>query len=105
MTVQPIVYRGRRVAVATQTSYLLSTELEARPRDDPERLFVQFMCLHAADVLSGAASGPYSDERAREYARACLVPPGVVDGDVELAARELRVSAAEIAVRRRPAAA
>ena len=52
MTVQPIVYRGRRVAVATQTSYLLSTELEARPRDDPERLFVQFMCLHAADVLS-----------------------------------------------------
>ena len=38
-----------------------------------------FMCAYAGDVLSGVLPGPYSDEDACRYARACLVPPELLE--------------------------
>ena len=74
MTLQPITYRSRTVAAATRSRFFLAEALDERPASDPERTFVIFMCAYAGDVLSGALPGPYIDEDARRYARACLVP-------------------------------
>jgi hypothetical protein len=73
--------------------------LDRRPPSDPERTFVIFMCVYAGDILSGVLPGPYSDEDARRYARACLVPSELLERtelDVELAARALRLPADEL---------
>jgi hypothetical protein len=99
MTLQPITYRGRTVAAATHTRFFLAEALDQRPAGDPERTFVIFMCAYAGDVLSGVLPGPYSDEDARRYARACLVPPELLERaqlDVERAARALRVPVDEL---------
>jgi hypothetical protein len=99
MTLQPITYRGRTVAAATRTRFFLAEALDQRPADDPERTFVIFMCAYAGDVLSGVLPGPYTDEDARRYARACLVPRELLERaqlDVERAARALRVPVAEL---------
>ncbi len=62
------------VAAATAERFLLSDELEHRPVGDPERTFVIYMCLYARDVLTGDLPGPYTEQRARRFARACLIP-------------------------------
>jgi hypothetical protein len=41
--VQPITYRGRTVAAATRSRFLLADELDRRAISDPERTFVIFM--------------------------------------------------------------
>ena len=74
MELQPITYRGRLVALATAEWCVFCGELEARPIGHPERTFVLFMCLYAADVLTGVLPGPYTDARARRYAGAALIP-------------------------------
>ena len=99
MTLQPISYRGRTVAAATRERFFLIKALEQRPASDPERTFVIFMCAYAGDVLAGRLPGPYSDEDARRYARACLVPAELLDRvqlDVERAARALQLPACEL---------
>jgi hypothetical protein len=100
MTLQPICYRGRTVAAATRTRFFLAEVLDERPADDPERTFVIFMCAYAGgDVLAGVLPGPYSDEDARRYARASLVPAELLDRaelDVERAARALQLPACEL---------
>jgi hypothetical protein len=99
MTLQPICYRGRTVAAATRTRFFLAEVLDERPADDPERTFVIFMCAYAGDVLAGVLPGPYSDQDARRYARACLVPAELLERaelDVERAARALQVPACEL---------
>jgi hypothetical protein len=103
MTLQPIIYRGRTVAAATRTRFFLSEMLDERPADDPERTFVIFMCAYAGDVLAGVLPGPYSDEDACRYARACLVPAELLERaelDVERAARALQLPACELAAAR-----
>jgi hypothetical protein len=82
------------VAAATRSRFFLAEALDQRPASDPERTFVIFMCAYAGDVLSGVLPGPYSDEDARRYARACLVSPELLERaqlDVERAARAFRV--------------
>src|SRR5215211_2693207 len=99
MIIQPIRYRGRTVAAATRARFVLSEALDRRPITDPERTFVIFMCAYAGDVLSGVLPGPYSDEDARRYARACLVPAELLERaelDVERAARALQLPAGEL---------
>ncbi len=71
---QPINYRGRLVALAGARRCIFSDELDRRPPGDPERVFVLYMCLYAADVMGGVLPGPYTDDRARRYARAALIP-------------------------------
>lgn len=79
MTLQPVTYRGRLVACATARRFFLCDELDRRPAGDPELTFVVFMCLYAADVLRGSLPGPYTDERARVYARAALIPEELLE--------------------------
>jgi hypothetical protein len=62
------------VALAGARRCIFSGELERRPPGDPERIFVLYMCLYAADVLSGVLPRPYTDARALRYARAALIP-------------------------------
>jgi hypothetical protein len=60
---------------------------------------VIYMGLFAADVLRGVLPGPYSDERARSYARAALIPGELLERDLphlERTARALPVPAEEL---------
>lgn len=99
MWLQPITYRGRVVACVTASRVFLVHELEGRPADDPELRFVLFICANARDVIVGEVPGPYSDEQARVYARAALIPDELIDrslGDVRRTARALRVPVDEL---------
>ena len=79
MTLQPINYQGRLVACATAQRWILCGELDARPPGDPERTFVIYMCAYAGAVLRGQLPGPYTDHRARAYARAALIPDELLE--------------------------
>lgn len=81
MTVQAITYRGRTVTACTPRRFFLGDELERRAPDDPERTFVAFMCAFAHDVAHGVLPGPYRDEDARRFARACLIPTELLERD------------------------
>ena len=79
MWLQPITYRGRVVACATATRVFLASALRRRPAGDPELTFVPFMCCYARDVMTGELAGRYSDENARAYARAALIPEELLE--------------------------
>ena len=99
MKIQPITYDGRTVAAATRERFFLAQALDERDAHDPERTFVIFMCAYAGDVLSGILPGPYSDEDARRYARACLVPAELLERaelDIARAALALRLPRHEL---------
>jgi len=92
------------VAAATAERFLLSDELEHRPSGDPERTFVIYMCLYARDIAAGQLPGPYSEQRARRFARACLIPAELAeraDLDVPRAAAALGVPEHELHAARR----
>lgn len=99
MPIQPIHYGGRLVAATTRDRFVLCDELERRRRDDPERTFVIYMCVHAGDVLNGRSASPYSDAAARHFARACLIPTELAERanlDLKRAAKALRVPEREL---------
>ncbi len=99
MTLQPICYRGRTVAAATRRRFFLADSLDEQPASDPERTFVILMCAYAGDVLAGVLPGPYSDEDARRYARACLAPLELFERrelDVDRAAQALGIPPDEL---------
>ena len=79
MWLQPITYRGRVAACATGTRVFLADELRRRPAGDPDLTFVLFMCFYARDVMSGELPGRYTDEKARAYARAALIPEELLE--------------------------
>jgi hypothetical protein len=67
---------------------------------DPDLTFIVFMCAYAGDVLRGDLPGPYSDEDARRYARAALIPAELLERhglDVHQAATALSVPSDELA--------
>jgi hypothetical protein len=99
MWIQSITYRGRLVAGATERGLFLCGRLASRPVSDPERTFVIYMALFAADVLRGVLPGLYTDERARRYARAALIPGELLEHDLphlNATARALPVPAEEL---------
>jgi hypothetical protein len=69
MRLQPITYRGRRVAAATPRRFFLADELLDRPPGDPETVFVCFMCAYARDVLTGELPGPPTPSTRRAGSR------------------------------------
>ena len=86
-----LTYDNRTVALAGRERCWLALHIAALPSDDPTKRLVMFMALYARDVLRGELPGPYSDERARSFARLALVEPSVYRahrrrGDRELAA-------------------
>ena len=96
---QPITYWGRLVACVTAARLFVVDQLERRPSADPELRFVLFMCAYARDVITGELTGPCSDEHARAYARAALIPNELIErplDDVVHAARALGVPVDEL---------
>jgi hypothetical protein len=90
MTLQAITYAGRPVAAASARRFYLAEHLDQRSPEDPERVFVMWMCCCARDILTGHLPGPYSDQAARTYAAAALIPREVLErsapaGDARLA--------------------
>src|SRR5512144_2608868 len=103
MTLQAITYRGRLVAAATRSRFFLAENIDRRPSSDPERTFIVFMCAYAGDVLNGVLPGPYTDQHARAYARACLIPRELVERptlDLHRAACALQVPVDELRAER-----
>jgi hypothetical protein len=82
----------------------LCDRLARRPIGDPERTFVIYMGIYAADVLRGELPGTYADHDARRFAQAALVPEELADPDrlahvgrnLERTARALQLPVAEL---------
>jgi len=99
MTLVTITYGGRVVAAASARRMFLCERLALRPVADPERTFVIYMGAYAGDVLRGELPGPYSDEQARQYARAALIPGELLEHhlpNLERTARTLQIPASEL---------
>lgn len=79
MRVQLIRYRGRIVAWASATRFGLADDLAHLANGDPELTFVLLMCAYARDVINGRLPGPYTDDHARAYARAALIPAELLE--------------------------
>ena len=79
MDIQPVTYRGRTVAACTRDASSSPTRSSSRPPGDPELTFVLYMCAYAGDVARGELPGPYTDDDARHYARACLIPTELLE--------------------------
>lgn len=77
----------------------LADELRGRPAGDPDLTFVLFMCCYARDVMTGELPGRYSDDNARAYARAALIPDELLErplADPTRTARALTVPVDEL---------
>jgi hypothetical protein len=61
---QRIIYRGRLAAVVLADQAILTDPLPEQHERE-----VRAMCLYALEVAAGLQPGPYSDERALQYAR------------------------------------
>ena len=62
-----------------------------------------YMCAYAGDVLRGELPGPYTDQNARRYAQAALIPDRLLHRptlDVERVARAYGIPACELAAAR-----
>ena len=70
-----LTYDGQDVALAGRERFWLAAHIEALPDGHPTKRLVAFMALFARDVLTGDLPGPYSDHRARTFARLALVEP------------------------------
>ena len=81
MYLQPITYRGHTVAAAGRGRYFLCDELEQRPAQDPELVFVTALCHYAGLIATGMLPGPYTDDDARTWACAALIPPDLLERD------------------------
>jgi hypothetical protein len=71
--VQPIVYRGRVVAVASRRGCVFGADL-----DDETYRMAAAMCLFHGELVHGHVTGPFTSERAERWARAFL--EGARDG-------------------------
>ena len=61
---QRIIYNRRLAAVVVADQAIILDELP-----DDEQRTVKAMCLYALEVAAGRERGPYSNERALQYAR------------------------------------
>ena len=61
--VTKIIYQGRLAAVVLADQAILTEELP-----EPEERTVKGMCLYALEIAAGLHPGPYTDDRALEYA-------------------------------------
>ena len=75
MRTTTLSYEQRTVALASREQFWLAAHIEALPDGHPTKRIVTFMALYARDVLTGELPGPYSDDRARSFARLALTEP------------------------------
>ncbi len=95
-----LTYDNRTVALAGRNRYWLAAHVEALPDGHPTKRVVAFMALFARDILNEQLPGPYTNERALQFARLALADPAVYAAhrrctDAELAAA-LRLPVGEI---------
>jgi hypothetical protein len=86
-----LTYDGQHVALAGRERFWLAAHIEALPDGHPTKRLISVMALFARDVLTGDLPGPYTEERARSFARLALVDPNAYHAhrrcqDTELAA-------------------
>jgi hypothetical protein len=62
--VQRIIYKRRLAAIVLADQAIIPDGLA-----ETEERMVKAMCLYALEIAAGLQAGPYSDERALEYAR------------------------------------
>ena len=62
--IQKIIYKGQLAAIVLADQAIIPDGLA-----EPDERTVQAMCLYALEIDAGLQPGPYSDERALEYAR------------------------------------
>jgi len=67
-----LTHQDRPAALAAPTRFWLAAHIEALPAGDPRKTHICFMALYARDVLTGAMPGPYNDDDAERFARACV---------------------------------
>jgi hypothetical protein len=100
---QLISYQGQIAAAAGADRFWLAHELESRATGDPEHTFVIYMFASAGLVLRGDLPGPYSDEKARRFAQAALIPDRLLTSprlDVDRVARAFGTPTRELAAAR-----
>ena len=61
---QKIVYNGQLAAIVVADQAIIPDGLA-----DTDERTVKAMCLYALEIAAGLQPGPYSDERALQYAR------------------------------------
>jgi hypothetical protein len=61
---QKIIYNGRLAAVVLADQAILTDTLP-----EPDERTVKAMCLYALEIAAGQQPGPYTAEKALEYAR------------------------------------
>jgi hypothetical protein len=60
---QKIIYNGRLAAVVLADQAILTDTLP-----EPDERTVKAMCLYALEIAAGLRPGPYTDEKALDYA-------------------------------------
>lgn len=72
---QLIQYDAHPAALATERRVTLVGGLQDLPDGHPTLRFVIYMALYARDVMTAELPGPYTDQDAEAFARACLIDP------------------------------
>ena len=70
-----VTYRHQVAALAAPAHVWLAAHVLALPNGDAAKRMVCFMCFFAREVLTGQFPGPYTDQRARTFARLALIDP------------------------------
>ena len=71
--VTAVEYRGAVAGVVGSTRFYLSPDLALLDESDPLVVFVSVMAAYALRVREGSAPGPYTEERAEQFARLVLM--------------------------------
>lgn len=79
MSTISIAHAGRTVARAGRTRFWFGPSVEELPDGHPRKRWIAFMALYARAVLVGDLAGPYTDDDAERFARACLIPLELVE--------------------------
>src|SRR3954452_1454339 len=69
-----ISYQGRECATVDESGVVMSDAVETFEPEHPVRRWAFCMAMFAHEVLAGRFEQPYSDQRARRFARNALLP-------------------------------
>jgi hypothetical protein len=99
-----ISWQGRTVARVDDDDFDVEPHIEVLEADHPHRRWVTCLGLFGQRVLAGDIPAPYSDSRARLFARAVLLPDEIFCDLAELPdawiAEHFNVPLAEVAEKR-----
>ena len=92
------------MAMATAERFWFVDELLELPERDTLRVWVEWMCIYASEVLLGNAPTPYEQRLAEVFARSALMPADEFrdqsDADDQALAMHFNVPVEQVAARR-----